>query len=342
MTTLATLMGYGKGHHKGEVGLEIETEALGGWDADQDVTKYWTLQADGSLRNVGVEFVFKKPYSPGTVEYTAALEAFRVQAARTKFIESVYTSVHVHLNMLDKQLVHMMNFITLYFLFEETLTKYCGAERDGNLFCLKTSNAEINYKTICDMAKAIEAGEGYNFIRKLDQNRLKYSGLNIAPLRNFGSLEVRTHPGTVDADLIDRWVSILMMLYKKATTFTSPVEIVNRLQGYRSHRAFADLIFEEYTQYLDLTDLTNQMKNGIWYATSLGHSVKNWKEFSNIKAKETLKKTVYDEDQLVEIDRAIRATNLAGTTRPTPVPQPRGNTTAWAVYDDPFRPEGDF
>lgn len=278
-------------NYEGEIGLEIETESKATYGVLPSIGNYWGVHQDGSLRQNGLEYVFLQPYTPGGQAYKAAMEAFAEQAKVTKFLKSSYTSVHVHLNMLDRQLTSIMNFITLYYLFEEVLTEYCGAARNGNLFCLKTSNAEAHYKAVCELAKAIENGSGIAAIKRLNNDHLKYAGLNIVPLRTFGSLEVRTHPGTVDVDLINRWVEILRMIYKKADTFANPVEIINRLDGYRSKEAFAELIFEEYSKFLNLKDMNDKMKNGVWYACAVAKSVDNWKSFGDKKTIEKSKRT---------------------------------------------------
>jgi hypothetical protein len=278
MSSLAKYLGR-TDYHKGEIGLEIETESLQPYDYVKNLNNYWRYEPDGSLRNNGVEFIFRQPYTPRSKEYVAAMASFEDQAKVTAFIESVYTSVHVHLNMNDKTLTELVNFICLYWLFEEALTEYCGDYRNGNLFCLKTSNAEASYRNVQDLVRAVDAGAGGQFIARLDNNRFKYSGLNIVPLRNLGSVEVRTHPGCNDVRLIDRWVNILYMIYKKATTFGNPVEIINRLYGYKGKREFFELIFEEYAQYLNLDNLEAKMKNGIWYASSVAGIIDNWKDF---------------------------------------------------------------
>lgn len=293
MPKMSTVLGMNNPYKEGIVGIEIETETKNGYHYLDEVMKYWGVHPDGSLRNNGVEYVLREPLNPFGKEYKAALDAFAAQAKATKFIDSTYTSVHVHLNMLEKEVRNVFNFFTLYFIFEDVLGEYCGADRDGNLFCLKTSKAEATYRLVRDFAKSVDDGSVNTWVhRNLEANRAKYSGLNIVPLRTQGSAEVRTHAGCNDTNLIDRWVKILMMLYSKADTFLNPVEIVNRLQGYHSKRKFLDSIFEDYAGYLTHDNLDDKMKDGIWYATSVAASIDNWKDFGNKykSAKKVLKK----------------------------------------------------
>lgn len=266
----------------GVVGLEVETESMENYSLPRDILRYWNTAPDGSLRQNGVEYTFLQPYTQGSPEYIAALNAFDALSKTVKFLESSYTSVHVHLNMLDKELVQVFNFIALYYIFEELLTEYCGKQRNGNLFCLKSSNAEFHHWTVKSLVSSISLGEGHRAVTRLHNENLKYSGLNIVPLRTFGSLEVRTHPGTTNIEKIDRWVSILMCLFRAADKFEDPVQIVEYLNK-TTRINFLNEIFREYVSYLNTEDLSKKVKNGIWYATVLARATPTWKNFGEQK-----------------------------------------------------------
>jgi hypothetical protein len=317
----------GNGAVKGTIGLEIETESLSGWsfsvDEHSKIDKHWDAKPDGSLRHNGIEFVFRQPLAYDGASYKLALKSFKEVTDRIKFMKSPYSSVHVHLNMLHKEMVHLFNFICLYFLFEEVLTEYCGNARNGNLFCLKTSNAELTYKTVKDLAKAVEDGTGGHAIRNLNNGTLKYSGLNIVPLRTFGSLEVRTHPGSSDIDAIHRWISILWQLFTKADTFQNPVDLISRMNGYGTKTAFANFIFGDYAQYLDLNHLNPKMEDGIWYATAVAAAVDNWKDFGNKKDNGGRGMKIKKVDMVTWVNDPLTLT--VGTTGPT------GNTATQIV-----------
>jgi len=266
----------------GEIGLEVETEASKAYNFLPEIEKYWHVHQDGSLRTNGWEYTFAAPLDRDSKKYSDAMEAFDKQSQVTKFIESPYSSVHVHLNMLDKEVIQMVNFLVLYFIFEEPLTEYCGPNRYSNLFCLNTGRAEYVYKVAKDMVKAIDNLEGYSYIRNLNNGTLKYSGINLVPLRTFGSLEVRTHPGTWKVEEINRWVDILLCLYRAADTFKDPVEIVNRLLGCKSRLDFMENIFGKFLKYLPTDNLQKKIEDGIWYATSIAGAAE-WKNFGNKK-----------------------------------------------------------
>jgi len=278
----ASLVGHRVVH--GGIGLEIETEAKAGYDNPvQDFAMFWNAHNDGSLRNVGVEYVFNTPYNFRGPEYTKALELFDKLTKVVKFTPSTYTSVHVHLNMTTETIMTIANFITTYFIVEELLNEYCGPDRDGNLFCLKTSVSEGIFVAAKDLLKSFDTGSESAKINmtKLSQNNLKYGALNLYALRQFGSLEIRTHPGTVDVKLIDRWVSILVDILNYSRHAGTPVDIVNSIYA-NGNQAFVTEVFEGNVKYFNLTGIEDRLADGIWYATSIANSCSaNWKNYGN-------------------------------------------------------------
>lgn len=261
----------------GEVGIEIETEAKSPYDRPR--SKYWDAKEDGSLRNVGVEYVLIKPLDHNSKEYNEALDEFDAFQKKIKFIDSPYTSVHVHLNMVDRELIHMANFITLYLIFENVLTRYCGPDRDGNLFCLKTKDAEQLYRVYKDLIYNIDQGLGAKHCTRLVSSHIKYSALNIANLRTLGSLEIRTHGGTTDVKEIRRWVDILMCLYNKAQKFSSPVEIVNLFKDKKKNIDLVKLIFGQNADYFSKEHIDNDIDKTLFYAASIATTVKDWSKY---------------------------------------------------------------
>lgn len=281
MTTLFDLREGAYLPKLGVIGIEIETECLNEYRVPP--LKHWEAKIDGSLRHVGIEYILKTPLNHDSIEFKEAIEEFGVLTKKFKFLESTYTSVHVHLNMVDREVIHLANFITLYLIFENTLTRYCGPDRDGNLFCLKTSDAEQSYKNYIDLISAISNGKANTYISRLVSNQIKYSALNIAPLKNLGSVEVRTHGGTSDVEKITRWVNMLMCLYNKAQKFKSPVEIVNLFRDEKKNMSVLNLIFGDLSKYFASEYLDKDLKSTLYYAAALAVSVKDWDKFSKIE-----------------------------------------------------------
>lgn len=286
MTNKVASLVFGKNmpsYEKGRVGVEIETEAKKAYEVPSYMHDYWVSHSDGSLRDFGIEYVFPRPYNIGSEEFEKAFEAFDRLTKNVKLTRSVYSSVHVHFNMLDLSPVQMANFMALYFMFEEVLTAYCGPDRNGNLFCLKTSNAEFTINTACTLMEELSDGYGHEAIRKLNMNNLKYSALNLASLRNRGSLEIRTFPGSTNSNDIKLWINILNCLYERALKFEDPTVILRMVEKSSHIKYFLQYVFGKYAELLDEKLFVETCRSPLWYmskfATSCDwKSVDNWKE----------------------------------------------------------------
>lgn len=268
----------------GEVGIEIETESPVPYTSDS--LKYWSAHGDGSLRNYGVEFVLRTPLDVDSKKYIEALNEFDTFSKKQKFLESVYTSVHVHLNFVDKDVKCIANFIVLYVILENVLTRYCGPDRDGNLFCLKTADAETSVELYRNLIERLGTGltsVSKKFLGSLNANTNKYSGLNVVPLRTLGSIEVRTHPGTTDVEVIDRWVHILHRLYTLAEKYPDPTEILRDIYKAKSYSSFVKDILGEYYRFFSEENIDNDVHATLFYAKTLVYNIKDWSTYGLIK-----------------------------------------------------------
>lgn len=202
-------------------GVEIEVEGTG----LPTRINGWETVSEGSLRPVdgerGLEYIFDTPsdYS-GAVE---RIEAYSkaMNKATSHPIFSTRTSVHVHVDVRDMTIVQWFNFIVLWGIFEEALIDYCGEERKGNLFCLSMKDAEGIHAVLRTVLQT----------RRLaySENAIRYSAVNIAATRKFGSLEFRCMRGTADKDVIVTWVDILRSLREAAMTYIRPEEILEHV-----------------------------------------------------------------------------------------------------------------
>jgi hypothetical protein len=206
---------------KGDVGIEIEVE---GKNLPQ-VDKYWKMEKDGSLRGEeNMEYVLAKPSS--MKEADIALKYLNVMYKKFGSVvdDTVRAGVHVHVNVQHLNIVELYNFITIYIILEDVLTKFCGPHREGNLFCLRTGDAEFLLYALQEAAKTRR-------FRNLVSDDLRYASMNVKALGTYGSLEFRAMRGTRDLDLIYKWAEILHGLREVAKTFTDPTDVVNSFSG---------------------------------------------------------------------------------------------------------------
>lgn len=297
---MVTWSNYTSSANRGKlIGLEIETESHEEYEISDNLYMYWNVHNDGSLRFVGKEFVFKSPYAVDSPQYNTALELFDKLAKTQKFEESVYSSVHVHFNMEPLTLQQIANFISLYYLFEETLGVYCGNDRNGNLFCLKTSVAEYQANRAAELVKQLQYKKNFgNVNRTLRVDSLKYSGLNLATLAHISTLEVRTHKGTTNVNEIKLWINILHCIYDACEKYTDPKGILTYLHTFGFNTLFLNT-FGEYSQFLDLQD----SPNGYWYVHEIAHAVKDWSTLGELVQEN--KKIVVEKIKNVSLDNLL-------------------------------------
>lgn len=212
-----------------EIGLEIECE---GWKLPGSFFSWWQALNDGSL---------KPPSSPSngmTMEYRLQIpiEARHVPEAlkylwnsmlqsKSKLVDSNRTSVHVHLNCAKYTFREVFQIICLFIIFEELLVKWCGPEREGNLFCLRACDAEFVTQQIFRGIK----GSDYN---RFTGDEYRYASLNVAALRKFNSLEFRSMRGCIDnnslidVETIQTWVDIIMKIKERALSYPNPIFLI--------------------------------------------------------------------------------------------------------------------
>jgi|SRR5688572_17979562 len=205
--TIGEIFGHAKG---GEVGIEIEMEAVN--ELPVVASTHWTTVKEGSLRN-GREYVSKVPLPLDTK--TKHLENLfkKIEVYGSKVIKDSHrTSVHTHNNITPFTALQVWTSITAYYLVENILfSEYFGEERIGNLFCLRLKDADY---LINDYVKDLK---DYKPFSGFDPETHKYAALNVAPIREKGSLEIRGMKGLADAKSIDIFSSTSYLMFKKAS-----------------------------------------------------------------------------------------------------------------------------
>lgn len=240
MRTVMEIFGV-PGHLKvaKDVGVEIEVEGknLPGGD------KYWRREHDGSLRGEeNAEYVLKEPLTLLQLKMALKSLAINYKTAGARIDESVRAGIHVHVNVQELNIIQLYNYITLYFVFEELLTKYCGESREGNLFCLRACDADY-------LVDRLQYAAQNNKFRTLITDDLRYAALNVKALGNYGSLEFRAMRSTKDFEVVQTWATILVQLRDQAKEFFEPTDIIN---GFSEGEAagFINRIFGEHSHVL--------------------------------------------------------------------------------------------
>ena len=211
---------FNKKKVNGLFGIEIELEADHLPKSIPFAT--WRVEEDGSLRGEdNAEYVLKKPLD--REEALSAVSDLREFLKRYGSVIDLSrrTSTHVHVNMTDMSMVHLFNFITLLYIFEELLVDWCGDARKGNLFCLRAKDAPAVIEKITQYINA-------DALHMIGDN-VRYSTVNLASLPKYGSLEIRCLRGTVDDKVLTTWLGVLEHLKKISTTYDHPTSVIGEL-----------------------------------------------------------------------------------------------------------------
>lgn len=273
------------------IGLEYEWESTGSFPFNshhppgdyrrpiaEAIHAYFSFHPDGSLRDGGMEFTFKEPYS-GT-RILSALDAMDAAARAYAFTASYRTSLHCHLDMSELNYPRDAHrFGCLYALVEPLLYRFVGNGRDGCNYCIPwyaNSWHYINYaKILRPYKEAMKAPApaaiggvdlGIRLGSELNTHRAyhKYAGLNMMSLGQFGTVEFRQAPVNMPKDKILLWINIIMRLKKYVVENTwEPGELLQTMKSFGS-KDFIYRIFDSEAPALlrGTKTLDADLKNG--------------------------------------------------------------------------------
>jgi hypothetical protein len=266
---------------KGEVGIEIECEGKNMVPVDFGG---WKTEDDGSLRghfpDSRAEYVLAKPIMAKEVQEKVDFLRTELKEATLDF--SFRTSVHIHINVQDLTEAQVMNFVYTYLLLEEPMVNFCGRERKGNRFCLRIADAEgiIGY-----YSKMFAKGLAY--IMAVNENDLRYAGINLASLKKYGSIEFRSMRGCMDAETLHIWANSLMAIKKYAEEKKVPLDI-NREFSNGAPRDFLRTVLGEYAVYFEYPRMAKEIQRSFSLTLELPYMYKEqvYKEEVALEAKQ--------------------------------------------------------
>lgn len=228
MKTVSEIFGLPK--VAGDVGIEIEVE---GKRLPNNV-KHWRRDHDGSLRGEETaEYVMIKPMTLNGAKIALTHLRRAYEANNSVIDDSVRAGIHVHVNMQEMNMIQVYNMIVAYQIIEPALIKVCGEGREGNLFCLRATDAMYIQRALVDVAKN-------KSWRRLVTDNLRYAALNVKPIGQYGSLEFRALRSTNDFDRVHLFAKMLVNLRNAASQYNSPTDLVASFsegdaRGFLSH-----------------------------------------------------------------------------------------------------------
>jgi hypothetical protein len=283
--------------YDGDVGIEIETESVAAYNAP--LLKYWEAKGDGSLHDFGIEYVSKGALARGEELRNALVEWDTKINNKFKLKpDSFSTSVHIHINFMNKSWLTLANALTTYYLMENILIRFCGPSRRSNLFCMPLCDAEGILEDVLRVVRNIGFCK-YNGLG-IAQDIGKYAALNPCTLTRFGTMEVRSLEGTLDIDRIELWVNLLLKIVDFASVKgRKPGDIVRMADQDRGEMVFT--VFGDLARAFDKIPNQNALiaKNLYFAAKIAGAS-----RFTDDQWGFPKPKKVYKEKLLTQLEEA--------------------------------------
>lgn len=216
------------------VGIEVEVENQA---HRRPSNRVWTVTDDGSLRNSGAEFI-SQPI-PASFAPAALKHLFHGDFDQ-EYCFSPRTSVHVHLNMQDAPCEKVLDLLFIYSLFEKTLFRFVGKGRWKNIYCTPVTETNL-------LASIARTG--------LRSHWEKYTGFNLLPLPEKGTVEFRHMHGTIDVKKLCIWIDLITRL--KAYVLKHKTEEIRRtIINFNGGQveALANEVFGELAEFLQISD----------------------------------------------------------------------------------------
>jgi hypothetical protein len=261
------------------IGLEIEIERVEFTEHVHALSigqgYLWRNTEDGSLRNNGREFV-SIPMRGEVIP--AALSRLRETLntlPMTKGYEfSDRTSVHVHMNAQDCTLDEVLSFLYLYILVEPLLYEYAGRERFDSIFCVPITESALDSK-LALVCEALKTQNLHDVIHEI-QGWMKYTGLNLLPLVNYGTIEFRHLNGTLDNTRLMTWINLILSLRKFTKGLDSAKLLVRFLEMNTNseYTHFLQEVFGDLYHTFDVHNIQQMLEPSVTFLKDISHTIK--------------------------------------------------------------------
>jgi len=260
---------------RGDIGIEIEVE--GEEQLTPIESDWWASKKEDSLRFYGMEYITTRPLNAGQ-EVKDAVDYICKIINKKKIVKDTNrTSIHTHHNMTKKDLRHILTGICIFWIVENVLARYCGEDRESNLFCMRLKDAEA---VLDETIKALDTNPPLMMFQK-GGDTIRYAGLNLAALRTYGSLEVRLKGGTTDPDEIVEWAESMHYLFTAAERWKDPAEFFDWYLNNSSKKLLEGIFGEKFEAKLRdrVPNYKNLMEENAILVSELAYA-KDWDEWS--------------------------------------------------------------
>lgn len=187
-----------------QIGVEFELESIQDTNASRLQERGISAVPDNSLRNSGVEFITTPTGDiPSVVDIHKTLLNDSNTVLYKKKAEACTErcSTHVHVNMTDLEEDTVDNLILLYYLLEPLFYHFVEPHRRHNIYCVP-----ISWTSLPKHLKRLP-------IPTLHSKWSKYTGFNILPLTELGTIEFRHMEATYSTEKFRHWLEIIFNWY---------------------------------------------------------------------------------------------------------------------------------
>ena len=263
---------YNPPEYLGDIGIEIEIEGKNLPPCDG---KVWNNALDHSLRGESMEYVTSRPVRWSQVGDTLEYLEELFKACGSTLDPSYRCGVHVHVNIQDLTHSQVFSFACLFYMFETLLTRWCGENRVGNLFCLRTNDA----MAIKDFVRMAIKNRN---LQHLHDDSIRYAALNWKPVASYGSLEFRTMRTPKNLQVIRMWVMLLQKMYEYAENFDGKPDDIMEIFSEEVETDFLRRVFGKLTPWLtkglEEEQVSRILREGMWEAQDIAYAV-DWRDF---------------------------------------------------------------
>jgi len=258
-------------------GIEVELEGKNFVSPPDDVSLYWGMHKDGSLRikNPGdsaIEYVTRQPFNMGNTEKAITVLFNYLTSPGVKVYDSYRTSIHVHVNFASESFRTIYNYMALCLILDELLVSQNGEHRVGNNFCLRARDA---LGQVQSLIYSINHGNNFFDIPASD----RYSSINFASLLKFGSIEFRSLECTTHEGRLLHWIGTLAEMKKAAKNYVNPVEIIQQFSMFGPKKFLASVLGPFASKYLHVDGMEDMLFNGMRIAQDFAYC-SEWNELT--------------------------------------------------------------
>lgn len=208
-----------------DLGVEFEWEGVKtpARILEERFGKLWKENKESSLHDNGKEFALRVPMFGEDLLNT--VESHMAFAKEQGWKISLRTGLHIHMDCRDVTHNQLIGKCVHYTIWEPAIYAWVGGGREANNFCAPWYKCE---GTIIDAAKLLayiikmSDAEGDQLedmsmnLAAMTEDFHKYAGMNLRPLKQYGSVEFRHMVGTLSFEKVLSWINIILNLKRAA------------------------------------------------------------------------------------------------------------------------------